>query len=165
MQFESWINGGPCEVRFEMFSQQWLAERCAKGKDDLAPRHPFLALVDEQLPMIEQAALIELPGLLAHARAHILAREADLKQRSGQLSADDLLTETCRALKVPSADTLVTLVRQRFPVAMVDEFQDTDSIQYAIFSTLYGQAPESALLMIGDPKQAIYGFRGADIFA
>lgn len=164
-QFEGWISGGPCEVRFEMFSQQWLAERCAKGKDDQAPQHPFLALVDECLPAIERAASTERPGLLAHARAHILAREADLKQRSGQLSADDLLTETCRALKVPSAATLITLVRQRFPVAMVDEFQDTDSVQYAIFSTLYGQTPDSALLMIGDPKQAIYGFRGADIFA
>src|SRR5690606_39521290 len=50
------------------------------------------------------SASIELPGLLAHARAHILAREADLKQRSGQLSADDLLTETCRALKVPRSE-------------------------------------------------------------
>lgn len=164
-QFDEWAHGGRWNVRIEMFSQQWLGERCNKGKDDLAPQHAFLALVDDCLPVIERAASIELPGLLAHARAHILAREADLKQRSGQLSADDLLTETCRALKVPSADTLVTLVRQRFPVAMVDEFQDTDSIQYAIFSTLYGQTAESALLMIGDPKQAIYGFRGADIFA
>lgn len=164
-QFERWFSGGPCEVRFEMFSQQWLAERCAKGKDDQAPQHPFLALVDECLPAIERAASVERPGLLAHARAHIIAREADLKQRSGQLSADDLLTETCRALKAPSADTLIALVRQRFPVAMVDEFQDTDSVQYAIFSTLYGQTPASALLMIGDPKQAIYGFRGADIYA
>src|SRR5690606_39439023 len=105
---------------------------CYKVKELLARQHALLSLVDVCLRVIEPAASYELPGLLAHARAHILAREADLKQRSGQLSADDLLTETCRALKAPSADTLIALVRQRFPVAMVDEFQDTDSVQYAI---------------------------------
>jgi len=53
-----------------------------------------------------------------------------------------------------------------FPVALVDEFQDTDAYQYAIFDRIYrdaGGAPRGALVMIGDPKQAIYGFRGGDI--
>ncbi|MEI8616591.1 UvrD-helicase domain-containing protein [Pseudoalteromonas sp. B193] len=45
---------------------------------------------------------------------------------------------------------------------MIDEFQDTDPIQYGIFSKIYGQQ-NTTLAMIGDPKQAIYGFRGADI--
>src|SRR5690606_22931607 len=50
-----------------------------------------------------------------------------------------------------------------FPVAMIDEFQDTDPVQYQVFSTLYENQPGCAWLMIGDPKQAIYAFRGADI--
>jgi exodeoxyribonuclease V beta subunit len=53
-----------------------------------------------------------------------------------------------------------------FPVALVDEFQDTDAVQYAIFDRIYrdaGGAPRGTLVMIGDPKQAIYGFRGGDI--
>lgn len=49
-------------------------------------------------------------------------------------------------------------------MALIDEFQDTDPLQYSIFSTLYQDQPQCGLFMIGDPKQAIYAFRGADIF-
>ncbi|MCK8225354.1 UvrD-helicase domain-containing protein, partial [Erwinia amylovora] len=59
---------------------------------------------------------------------------------------------------------LASDIRQRYPVALIDEFQDTDPQQYRIFLTLYRRQPDSALLLIGDPKQAIYAFRGADIF-
>lgn len=55
-------------------------------------------------------------------------------------------------------------IRSLYPVAMIDEFQDTDPLQYSIFSRLYLDYPQCGLLMIGDPKQAIYAFRGADIF-
>ncbi|MCS5808705.1 UvrD-helicase domain-containing protein [Klebsiella pneumoniae subsp. pneumoniae] len=47
---------------------------------------------------------------------------------------------------------------------MIDEFQDTDPQQYRIFRRIWRRQPETALLLIGDPKQAIYAFRGADIF-
>src|SRR6185503_10347168 len=55
-------------------------------------------------------------------------------------------------------------IRRRHKAALIDEFQDTDPIQYRIFRTLFG-ARDRTLLLIGDPKQAIYGFRGADVFA
>ncbi len=63
------------------------------------------------------------------------------------------------------------VLRSRFPVALIDEFQDTDPLQFRLFSRLYDssqwaaheQGNDSALLMIGDPKQAIYSFRGADL--
>ncbi|WP_395338361.1 exodeoxyribonuclease V subunit beta [Ningiella sp. W23] len=55
-------------------------------------------------------------------------------------------------------------LRCLYPVALIDEFQDTDPYQYQVFSTLYPKGSENMLLMIGDPKQAIYGFRGGDIF-
>ncbi|MBL1167209.1 exodeoxyribonuclease V subunit beta, partial [Escherichia coli] len=61
-------------------------------------------------------------------------------------------------------DRLAQAIRQRYPVAMIDEFQDTDPQQYRIFQKLYVGRPECGLLLIGDPKQAIYAFRGADIF-
>jgi len=51
-----------------------------------------------------------------------------------------------------------------YKAALIDEFQDTDPLQYDIFKTIYSK-PDSVLFLIGDPKQAIYGFRGADIFA
>jgi exodeoxyribonuclease V beta subunit len=55
-------------------------------------------------------------------------------------------------------------IRQQYPFAMIDEFQDTDSLQYEIFNQVYSKEDCSGLYMIGDPKQAIYSFRGADIF-
>src|SRR5699024_5399531 len=53
----------------------------------------------------------------------------------------------------------------RFPAALVDEFQDTDPLQYRILKAVYGDGGGAgAWFMIGDPKQTIYGFRGADVF-
>ena len=63
-----------------------------------------------------------------------------------------------------NGEALAAAIRTRFPVAMIDEFQDTDPQQYRIFRRIWRQQPNTALLLIGDPKQAIYAFRGADIF-
>src|SRR5438874_4512750 len=54
-------------------------------------------------------------------------------------------------------------MRERFSVALIDEFQDTDPVQYSIFSQIYLDS-DAPVFLIGDPKQAIYGFRGADVF-
>ncbi len=86
------------------------------------------------------------------------------KQRQAQLGFDDLLGYLDKALQSPQAEHLVNAIRQRYPVAMIDEFQDTDPLQYRIFQTIYAEQTDCALLLIGDPKQAIYAFRGADIF-
>lgn len=82
-----------------------------------------------------------------------------------QQSFDELLTGLDRALRGPQGAQLAQQIRNRFPVALIDEFQDTDPVQYRIFRTIYGQGGKEALFLIGDPKQAIYGFRGADIYA
>ncbi|NOU49548.1 exodeoxyribonuclease V subunit beta [Pseudoalteromonas sp. JBTF-M23] len=102
---------------------------------------------------ILQYSVVEVRRLL---RAH--------KQQHGLISPDDLLRQLYEALKSKQGDILVDKIAQLFPVAMIDEFQDTDPVQYGIFDTIYGTEGGSALTMIGDPKQAIYGFRGADIF-
>ncbi|MBU0674236.1 MAG: exodeoxyribonuclease V subunit beta [Proteobacteria bacterium] len=81
-----------------------------------------------------------------------------------QQSFDDLLTTLAQGLKGPGGDRLCRVVRDRFQAAMIDEFQDTDGVQYGIFSRLF-QGSDILLYLIGDPKQAIYSFRGADIFA
>ena len=63
-------------------------------------------------------------------------------------------------------ERLAERIQTQFPVAMIDEFQDTDPVQYSIFDRVYRvekNCPEQALILIGDPKQAIYAFRGADI--
>ena len=81
---------------------------------------------------------------------------------------DDLLRLLRDALIKPQAGKLIELIRQQYPFAMIDEFQDTDPIQLTIFAKIYLTASSSNIqtgfTVIGDPKQAIYRFRGADIF-
>lgn len=105
-----------------------------------------------------------------------------IKTTSQTISFNDQLTRLLYALEGETGQTLADALRKSFPVAMIDEFQDTDLVQYGIFRLLYlrpdmnsisthevaeetlDRKPEG-LIMIGDPKQAIYSFRGGDIFA
>ena len=89
---------------------------------------------------------------------------AKAKQQKQWLSFDDLLTNLSASIDNDESHLLAERIRTLYPVAMIDEFQDTDPLQYSIFSRIYLDNPECGLFMIGDPKQAIYGFRGADIF-
>jgi exodeoxyribonuclease V beta subunit len=102
-----------------------------------------------------------------HARAHVLQRMAELKRRSGQFGFADMLQRLDVALADPRlGERLAQRLREQFPVAMIDEFQDTSPLQFRIFDRIYRTAEnrqDVALLLIGDPKQSIYGFRGADI--
>ena len=74
---------------------------------------------------------------------------------------NELLVKLHRALI--NNPRLAVNIREKYKVALIDEFQDTDQLQYQIFDKIFG-TNESALIMVGDPKQAIYSFRGADIF-
>lgn len=74
----------------------------------------------------------------------------------------DLLTESLLALKRRGKEKLISAVRSNYRAALIDEFQDTDQVQYDIFNTIFGKG-NTPLFYIGDPKQAIYGFRGADV--
>ncbi|TVR55297.1 MAG: hypothetical protein EA425_00750, partial [Puniceicoccaceae bacterium] len=79
------------------------------------------------------------------------------------LTFDDLLVRLHQALEGPQGSTLAARIGDRFDAALIDEFQDTDPVQYAIFHRLFAGG-RHRLFLIGDPKQAIYGFRGADLF-
>ncbi len=105
-------------------------------------------------------------ALLRHAASHIAARMRELKARNRQFGFADMLERLKEALEGPNGEALRRRIVLQFPVAMVDEFQDTSPDQYRIFDLLYRVAdsdPERGLFLIGDPKQSIYGFRGADI--
>ena len=89
-----------------------------------------------------------------------------------RLSFNALLTETARALEGPAGPAMSKCVRERFPLALVDEFQDTDGLQTDILNRIYppkaaGASEQAAagLIIVGDPKQSIFRFRGADVFA
>ena len=90
-----------------------------------------------------------------------------------RLSFNALLTELHHALAGASGAALSERIRARYPVALIDEFQDTDRLQAGIFEKIYAPSDTHAatvsvkgrLMIVGDPKQSIYRFRGADVFA
>jgi exodeoxyribonuclease V beta subunit len=131
-----------------------------------APRHPGL----EAMPGLK-LSLDGLPtpdaAVLQHAAQWVGARFEEEKRRRAEMGFDDMLLRLDAALQAEGGERLATLIREQFPVALIDEFQDTDPVQYRIFESIYrieDNNPESGLFLIGDPKQAIYAFRGADIY-
>jgi exodeoxyribonuclease V beta subunit len=95
--------------------------------------------------------------------AHAVRRElAVRKRRAGILTYDDLLTELDEVLSGDEGEAIARRMRARWKVVLVDEFQDTDPVQWSIMRRAFGTG---TLVLIGDPKQAIYAFRGADVYA
>ncbi|TMU14652.1 exodeoxyribonuclease V subunit beta [Halomonas sp. ATBC28] len=120
-----------------------------------------------QLPQALDALPEPRNDLLIHAVQWCRARLEREQERRAEMGPNGLLTHLDRALKGPNKEALAAQIQRQFPVALIDEFQDTDPIQYRIFNAVYDVATprrDSAILLIGDPKQAIYAFRGADIF-
>ncbi|WP_428505251.1 exodeoxyribonuclease V subunit beta [Roseateles sp.] len=122
------------------------------------------------------AGLATLPSASAplrlHAALHIRDRLAELKRQDGSFGFADMLQRLDEALDEgrhgEHARRLRERMRAQYPVALIDEFQDTSPLQTRIFDRLYriaDNARDSTLLLIGDPKQSIYGFRGADIYS
>ncbi|MFQ2154608.1 exodeoxyribonuclease V subunit beta [Aeromonas sanarellii] len=142
----------------ERFGQTVLEENLKKG--GAVPTLPLFGEID--------ALLASRPGIrdlvLQRAARVVRSRMQESKRQAHQLSFDDLLRDLDGALGSGLGERLCERIRATYRVAMIDEFQDTDPQQYRIFHRLYGGHQDTALLMIGDPKQAIYGFRGADIF-
>ncbi len=134
----------------------------AKVLVDLPAAQALAGALDlaEQLPCPDNQILT----FACHWFGHRLSTQ---KQQQGLLSNDDLLLHLQRALHGAGGEQLAQAIRQRFPIALVDEFQDTDPVQYDIFDRIYGirqGCPNGGFVMIGDPKQAIYAFRGGDIY-
>ncbi|MFB9214725.1 exodeoxyribonuclease V subunit beta [Vibrio sinaloensis] len=139
------------------FAQNVLLEKTPKGNP---PTHEVFAQIEA---FLAQPISLKAP-ILAHAIEHCRTMLAKAKEQKQWLSFDDLLTNLSASIDGDESQLLAERIRTLYPVAMIDEFQDTDPLQYSIFSRIYLNNPECGLFMIGDPKQAIYGFRGADIF-
>ncbi len=136
-----------------------LRKTVLKAHHDAVGRHPFVAACDRL-----KAAI----GDFEHSLRAAFVAEVDeifeqAKRSTGTLAFDDLLRRVHAALSEPRrGPALAAVVRRQFHAALIDEFQDTDLVQYEIFRRLFKSGP---LFLIGDPKQAIYRFRGADVFA
>ncbi|HKO91310.1 MAG TPA: UvrD-helicase domain-containing protein, partial [Polyangiaceae bacterium] len=148
---------------FERFCRQRLSDA---GGQTLAEHELFVACdaLQDEYRRFESALATELLRLelqlIEYVRLELPRRGAEQRQ----LSFDDLLSKLHAALVGPGGSELGRALRERYPVALIDEFQDTDPVQLGIFERIYA-APNISLFLIGDPKQAIYSFRGADVFS
>lgn len=131
----------------------------------LTPQHEFFDhaqrladLLGEAEQDLTLARLHLLRTMLSHAGETL--RQAKRGQRSA--SYDDILFNMFAALYSPRTPWLAAALLKRYPAALIDEFQDTDPLQFAIFDKIYG-AGDHPLFLVGDPKQAIYSFRNADL--
>ncbi len=152
--------------RLMLFTPEKLAPTAKKPP--MAP-DPFPALaqslLDARETMQNAIDLQRLRLLKAWLAAGPAALQA-AKRQARSLAYDDLLLNLYQRLDGACGNglQLAQALRQRWPAALVDEFQDTDPLQYAIFRRIYMEGTEpSPLFFVGDPKQAIYSFRHADL--
>jgi len=151
---------------FEYLGTKWLH---ANSKPSMAGKDP--GLEHEFFEAIEPVAdsWLSYTGTLGpHLRIDALGKVSravlQQKQKIAALAFQDQLALLLDGLEAEHGSSLAQSLRQQYPVAMIDEFQDTDNIQYRIFGHIYHAAENVSLTLIGDPKQAIYSFRGGDIF-
>jgi exodeoxyribonuclease V beta subunit len=139
-----------------------LLKATKKGHD--APHSAVAEALDVLGAALESALPAGKQKLIA-LQVELLDRlNVELPQRKAAqrlLAFDDLLNNLDQALHSTAGEDLAARLREQYPLALIDEFQDTDPIQYAIFDRVYREGGD--LCFVGDPKQAIYAFRGADL--
>ncbi|MEP6863751.1 MAG: UvrD-helicase domain-containing protein [Deltaproteobacteria bacterium] len=121
----------------------------------LAPVADVLKRALVMTSLDEAVAAVMLPQVIARIGAD--------KAETGMFDYNDMLQLVRDALHGPRGAELAIRLRARTPWVMIDEFQDTDPVQWNIFRTVWMDPAASGLTIVGDPKQAIYGFRGADV--
>jgi exodeoxyribonuclease V beta subunit len=158
------------EVAEDLYLRKFAASGSADGPPDIKPDEARQIALDAVLR--EPSARLEPAAAAAdslagtrRALAEAVRREVKVrKQRRGLRSYDDLQTDLAAVLaNAKLGPAAAQRLRERFPVVLIDEFQDTDPVQWDIVSRAFVGAVR--LVLIGDPKQAVYGFRGADVTA
>jgi exodeoxyribonuclease V beta subunit len=151
--------------KFEKFSSSEIVS--ATKKNSPVPQHSFFDLC-ENLKIKQEQLLKKFAQRLLALKVKLfdyIQDELDKRKTEKNIqSFDDLLLKLYYALQSPGGNDLADVISKKFKAALIDEFQDTDPVQYAIFNNIFNHK-DNILFLIGDPKQAIYGFRGADIFA
>lgn len=172
-QLRSWCDAGG-DAHFEHdklpnLTRPTLLSRTGKDHAGRTPDSSVCAAVAGYLDALAASAAhadARRVALLHRLRDDARVRMAAAKRAARVHGYDDLIDGVADALDGDSADALVARLRAQYAVALVDEFQDTDARQWRIFERVFGAASGApALFVIGDPKQAIYGFRGGDVHA
>ena len=178
--FAAWIDAadyffnaadaGPLFENFEYLGTDYLHQYSTDKKrgNDARLDHGFFKAVGEVASRWNEFSQAIGPLLRIDALRQVSRKVVERKRETATLGFQDQLSLLLEALDAANGVTLARSLRQQYPVAMIDEFQDTDSIQYQIFSRIYHAidhlAEDISLTLIGDPKQAIYSFRGGDVF-
>jgi exodeoxyribonuclease V beta subunit len=177
-ELQTWLQGDskqpPTQEAFALLTEQGIKDalnghkfRTTKTQSGDDRKLEYLASLsinteafDQLAKAIKRISLVLRRSLLEHLRVDV---DRQLQQQN-VLSFDELITHLADSLRGDLAASLISQLQQHFKVALIDEFQDTDDSQWLIFSRIFA-APTQYLYLIGDPKQAIYKFRGADIYS
>ncbi|HEY5480482.1 MAG TPA: exodeoxyribonuclease V subunit beta [Verrucomicrobiae bacterium] len=143
----------------EFFSKSAIEAKKGKGKEMPPPPTPLFDQCQALTDLAREHAVAHRVVFLQSAGRMLGER----KQQAKQQSYDDLITRLAAALDSASGPALAQTVRRKYRVALIDESQDTDPLQWKIFQRVFAASQDHWLYLIGDPKQAIYGFRGADV--
>lgn len=150
---------------FDKFTSSKIRSSIKKGNS--TPEHVFFTLCDnlnEAYSALMQALTENLVFLKAAVFDYAKTELPRKKRKKNVYFFDDLLLNLRVALiQEENNGSLAAQIRRQYRAALIDEFQDTDPVQWEIFKTVFSCKNQS-LFLIGDPKQAIYGFRGADVF-
>lgn len=151
---------------FEPYGFETLTSKLKKDGDPKDFDIDFFRKIDELTLILASLKKTYQIIEVSQASKDIRSQLSEFKIDRGLLSFNDMIERLNQALQpeAPAAERLAAILAQRFPIIMVDEFQDTDSSQYGIFQRIHKVGEKHTLIQIGDPKQAIYGFRGGDIF-
>ncbi|MFK7985975.1 MAG: UvrD-helicase domain-containing protein [Sandaracinaceae bacterium] len=148
----------------------WAAKPAPGKETALSYVHKYLSRARGLGPLADAArTLSECAGsplvvLVTELLPRVVHRVSGRKAKAGEFDFDDMLSMLRDALSSDGGHALVADLRRRYQVALVDEFQDTDRIQWDIVRRVFFEpGSERSLVLIGDPKQAIYGFRNADV--
>jgi exodeoxyribonuclease V beta subunit len=150
----------------------WIQAHLSSSQSQMV--HDFIQIRRQLLKSMQQAQFHLHHHISVYVREHLPTLLAELNETTFAAQMHSL----AKALEGESGQALAQQIRHRYPIAMVDEFQDTNSDQDQVIALVYRQSIEQAitnhqfnksdpdapcLILVGDPKQAIYGFRGGDI--
>ncbi|HET8898056.1 MAG TPA: UvrD-helicase domain-containing protein [Rhodanobacteraceae bacterium] len=155
----------PDEALLHYFSADKIRAARKKSSQDFEVP-PLFAVIDRWLECstaIDGAQNSHRTRLALSAHTELAAHLAARKRALARHSHADLIARVAGGIDGDNGAALASALFQRYPVAMLDEFQDTDARQYGIFARIY--ANRGSLFLVGDPKQAIYSFRGGDLDA
>ena len=154
------------EVLDDLYVRRFFQDRGGPSLPDGQARRIAAIAIDNPTAEIYPLSPRErqLRGDVPPARGPCVTSSKSASARSALMTFDDQLTRLLHTLTGAGGDAAVATLRERYRVVLIDEFQDTDPIQWRIVNRAFGGG-ETTLVLIGDPKQAIYAFRGADVYA